>query len=88
MTDGQVADEKFLVLVNDLLASGNSKPFLTTASYGFQEKKKKCFIYLLLQKNRDVITQYGYNIVRNCKDSSLSSEVLRVQSIKVFTVLL
>lgn len=25
MTDAQVADEKFLVLVNDLLASGNSK---------------------------------------------------------------
>lgn len=24
MTDAQVADEKFLVLVNDLLASGNS----------------------------------------------------------------
>lgn len=26
MTDAQVADEKFLVLVNDLLASGNSMP--------------------------------------------------------------
>jgi len=25
MTDAQVADEKFLVLVNDLLASGNSR---------------------------------------------------------------
>lgn len=26
MTDAQVADEKFLVLVNDLLASGNGRP--------------------------------------------------------------
>lgn len=26
MTDAQVADEKFLVLVNDLLASGNDRP--------------------------------------------------------------
>lgn len=26
MTDAQVADEKFLVLVNDLLASGNNMP--------------------------------------------------------------
>lgn len=26
MTDSQVADEKFLVLINDLLASGNTMP--------------------------------------------------------------
>lgn len=26
MTDAQVTDEKFLVLVNDLLASGNTMP--------------------------------------------------------------
>lgn len=28
MTDAQVAEEKFLVLVNDLLASGNAAPVL------------------------------------------------------------
>lgn len=41
MTDAQVADEKFLVLVNDLLASGNGRPPLITVSC-YRQGGRKC----------------------------------------------
>ena len=69
MTDAQVADDKFLVLVNDLLASGNSRRHLLPhVMFSKREvlllclsnKSLRCHLYSITHQLQQII-------VKNCK---------------------